>query len=130
MIYKQFYSELGKLLYAVADIDGAISPAEKKALREIVAMELAPAEVHTDEFGTDVAFYSEMEFDYLEDTMSEPEPAFESFIEFVKDHHTAFDDKLKKVCVRVAKELAAAYRGTKKKEKLLIKKLEQTLSNI
>src|SRR5690606_13704785 len=79
MLYRQFYSELGKLLYAVADVDGMISQKEKKALQELVRKELVPVEKHTDKFGTDVAFYAEIEFDFLEDSMVEPEEAFESF---------------------------------------------------
>ena len=39
MIYREFYSELGKLLYAVADIDGVITEKEKKKLKEIVKKE-------------------------------------------------------------------------------------------
>lgn len=30
MLYKEFYLEPGKLPYAVADIDGVITPKEKK----------------------------------------------------------------------------------------------------
>lgn len=33
MIYKELYSEIGKLLYAVADVDGIISKGEGKAAR-------------------------------------------------------------------------------------------------
>ncbi len=52
MLYKKFYSELGKLLYAVAEIDGIITNKEKKALLEIVKKELVPADNHIDKFGT------------------------------------------------------------------------------
>ena len=73
MLYKNFYSELGKLLYAVADIDGVITQAEKKALHEIVKKELVPAEKHTDEFGTDAAYYAEIEFEYLDEEQMDAE---------------------------------------------------------
>jgi hypothetical protein len=48
----------------------------------------------------------------------------------VEEHHTAFDSKMKKICLYVVKELAAAYHGTNKKESALIKKLEQKLNKI
>ena len=102
MLYKDFYSELGKLLYAVADIDGVITQSEKKVLHEIVRKELVPAEKHKDEFGTDAAYYAEIEFEYLDEEIGDADAAFNSFIDFVEEHHTAFDAKMKKVCLHVA----------------------------
>ena len=130
MIYREFYSELGKLLYAIADIDGFISKKEKRKLLEIVKKELVPVEMLKDEFGTDIAYYSEMEFDFLDGEIGDPESAFESFIDFVEEHHTAFDKKMKNVCMRIAKELAFEYRATNKKEKILIEKLKEKLDKI
>ena len=130
MIYKEFYSELGKLLYAVADIDGVINQKEKQAMKDIVRKELVPAENHTDAFGTDAAYYTEMEFDFLDEEIGDAEAAFESFIAFVEEHHTAFDEGMKKIALHIVKELASAYRGTNKKEKALIEKLKKNLENI
>lgn len=123
MEYKEFYSELGKLLYAVADIDHVITQKEKTALQNIVKKELVPAEAHTDAFGTDVAYYTEMEFDIMDEEIADSESAFNSFIDFVEDHHTAIDERMKKTGLHIANEIARAYRGTNKKEKALIDKL-------
>lgn len=130
MKYKDFYSELGKLLYAVADIDHVITQKEKKALYDIVKNELVPSERHTDQFNTDVAFYTEMEFDFLDESIADTEAAFNSFIDFVEDHHTAFDERMKKTSLHVVKELAQAYHGTNKKEKVLIDELKEKLNKI
>jgi uncharacterized tellurite resistance protein B-like protein len=130
MLYKEFYSELGKLLYAVSDIDGTVSAVEKKKLQKIVKEELVPAESHVDDFGTNVGFYSEMEFDFQDEEISDAETAFESFISFVEDHHTAFDERMKKVSLHIMKELADVYYGTNKKEKELIKKATKLLNKI
>ena len=130
MLYKDFYSELGKLLYAVADIDRVITQAEKKTLHDIVKRELVPAEKHKDEFGTDAAYYAEIEFEILDEEIGDAETAFNSFIDFVEEHHTAFDENMKKVCLHVAKEIAKAYHKTNKKEKALIKKLKEKIENI
>lgn len=130
MLYNEFYSELGKLLYAVADIDGVITQAEKKKLYEIVKKELVPAEVHKDGFNTDAAYYSEIEFDYLEEEIGDAETAFNSFIDFIEDHRTAIDAKMQKTCLRVAQELAEAYRKTNKKEMTLIEKLKDKIADI
>jgi len=130
MLYNQFYSELGKLLYAVAHIDGAITQKEKNVLNAIIRKELVPVEKHMDEYGTDVAFYTETEFDFLEDQNADSETAFNSFIDFIEEHHTAFDNRMKKVCLHVANELASAYKGKNKKEIRLIQKLEKALNEL
>ena len=131
MIYKELYAEIGKLLYAVADVDGVITPQEKKRLQEIVKKELVPAEKHIDQYQTDVAFYKEFEFDMEDEQIAEAETAFNSFIDFVNDHHTAFTKEMKDTCLHITEELAAAaYHGTNKKEKALIQKLKDKLKRI
>lgn len=130
MLYKEFYSELGKLLYAVSDVDGTISKTERNKLQEIVKKELAPVESHIDIHGTNAAFYSEIEFDFLDEEIADPKTAFESFISFVEDHHSAFDERMIKVSLRVMKELADAYYGTSKKEKDLIQQATKLLRKI
>jgi hypothetical protein len=130
MLYKQFYSELGKLLYAVADIDGIITPREKNILQDIVRKELMPSEKHLDEYGTNAALYAEIEFDFLQDEDADAETAFESFVNFVEDHHTAFDKKMRKICVHVATRLADEYYGTNRKEEELVTRLKLMFSKL
>lgn len=130
MKYKEFYAELGKLLYAVADCDKMITAEEKKKLQEIVRNELVPKEVHADSFGTDAAYYVEMEFDVLEDQIIDAETAFASFTDFIKDHPTAITPQIKKTVLKVVKELAAAYHGTNKKESQLIEQLAKELKKV
>ena len=127
MLYRQFYSELGKLLYAIADIDGMISAKEKKKLKEVVSKELAPSEIHRDEFGTDAAYYAEFEFEILEEARYEPEVAFESFLNFIENHKTAIDENMIWATHRVAAKLAEAYYHTNKKEKQMIDRLNKKL---
>jgi uncharacterized tellurite resistance protein B-like protein len=130
MLYTEFYGELGKLLYAVADVDGVITQKEKKALRDIVSKQLVPTEKHTDAFGTDTAFYAEAEFDFLESQDADAETAFNSFIDFVEDHHTAFDGRMIEVCLKVANKIASAYKRKNRREKVLAEKLKEKLAKI
>jgi uncharacterized tellurite resistance protein B-like protein len=127
MLYRKFYSELAKLLYAVANIDGTISTKEKEELRTIVRNELVPAEKHIDKFGTDAAYYTEIEFDFLEEQLPDPEAAFESFINFTENHHTAIDGRMREISLRIAQRIAATYHKSSRKEKELIKRLEERL---
>lgn len=127
MDYKEFYSELGKLLYAIADADQMISKQEKRRLLDIVKNELAPKESRSDEFETNDAFYAEFEFEYLDEQVIDSVTAFESFINFIEDHYTAFDSDLKKLCQRLPEEIAASYRGTSQKEQKLITELNKKM---
>jgi hypothetical protein len=69
MIPKHFYIEFGKVLYALAVADGYISEKEKNAVIQLVKDKLAPLEDVPDQFGTDLAFYTEFAFDtYLKVT--------------------------------------------------------------
>ncbi len=130
MMYKQFFSEFGKLLYAIADVDGSISQKEKSAIHEIVNKQLIPLVPKNDCYGTNVGYYSEFEFDIMEDASMDPEIAFESFISFIQDHQTAIDSKMIEATRKVAETLADTYHHSNKKEKKLLLKLNKKLDEI
>lgn len=130
MNHKEFYSELGKFLYSVIDNDGIVSKSEKDRLKSIVKKQLVPLEHHVDAFGTNIAFYSEMEFDVLEDVIPDIETTFSSFMEFIDEHQTEFDDTMKKVSLIISKELSNVYLGTRKRERELIDQLTKKLNKI
>jgi uncharacterized tellurite resistance protein B-like protein len=48
MVYKRFYAEVGKLLYAIASADGRVDEKEYRLLRDIVRQKLVPMENNTD----------------------------------------------------------------------------------
>lgn len=128
MIYKNFYSELGKLLYALAKADGSISKKEIKAIHKLVLKDLVPLENSTDEFGTDSAFYVEMEFDFLNENFYDPDVAFDSFINFVEKHYTAFDTHLKDAVLKVAETLINSFHETNIQDHTYLIKLRKTFN--
>jgi len=130
MDHRQFYSEIGKLIYAVTDIDGVISQTEKKAISEVVKKELAPMGVPKGSGNMDLSHYAEIEFDFLENEIADAEAAFESFIDFIEDHKTAIDERMLNASEKLAKKLASAYYGTNKKEKALIERLSKKIRSI
>ncbi|MCS6917349.1 MAG: hypothetical protein RMK52_08805 [Chitinophagales bacterium] len=130
MVYRRFYSELGKLLYAIAAIDGNVQKKEYDRLREIVKKELVPMETSTDAFGTDSAYYTEIEFDILMDQSADPMNCFHSFCNYVEAHKTAFDKRLTSVVHNIAQELSKASRGSSKKEQELIHALDKRMKEI
>ncbi|HNQ13007.1 MAG TPA: hypothetical protein PKH65_08160 [Bacteroidia bacterium] len=130
MKYENFYGEVGKLLYAVADIDGKISKQEKNTLIDLVMNKMVPAESHTDEFGTDSAYYTLFAFDTAEENILSAEDAFQSFIQYVEEHKTAFDQNMLDSCLMLSEKMASAYKGTNKKESELLHRLKEHLDAI
>ncbi len=130
MDYKEFYSELGKLLYAVIDSDGIISSTEKERLKTTVKNQLVPLEKHLDAYGTNKAFYAEMEFEVLEDQLPDVESSFRSFMNFVDVNQGQFDETMKKASLVVVKELSNVYLGTHKIERQLIDQVTKKLNKI
>jgi hypothetical protein len=130
MIYKQFYSALGKLMYSIANADGSISSIERETLHNIVSKELLILKTGKDEFGSDASFYTEFEFDILEEANADTEVSFESFINFVEKHKTGIDDKLLSVAKKISSEIAESHHHKSEKEKELLKKLNHKLNSI
>jgi hypothetical protein len=130
MFYRQYYSELGKVLYAIANANGNISDKERDTLKNIVRKELVPAEQHKDTFGTDAAYYAEIEFDILEDSLPDTEAAFESFTDFIAQHHTAITPAMRESALRVTNQLIQTYHHHHKKEHALAQKLNEALKSL
>jgi uncharacterized tellurite resistance protein B-like protein len=130
MDIREFYAETGKLLYAVAEADGAISNRERIALHNLIQTRLAQREKHTDEFGTNDAWYTEFEFEVAEEQGMSPEDAFNSFAEFIDENKNKLDRDLKDICIMLADRLAESYHHTNKREKTIIQKLKEILYSL
>jgi hypothetical protein len=129
MFYRQYYSELGKLLYAIGSSNGNISENEKKTVKDLVRKELVPNEKHTDTFGTDAAYYVEIEFDILEDSLPDVDAAFESFMDFIEEHHSAITPAMRDSALRATEKLMSLYHHHHKKEHWLAEKLVKKLKS-
>lgn len=127
MIKRNFYIELGKLMYAVAKTDGTIHPNEVRVLKKLIKTELVPDEKETDEFGTDTAFYTEFEFDVYEDMNISASLAYDSFITFVKEHDRYVTKDMRKKALLLAIKTTEAFKGKNKAEKQLLEQLKKDL---
>jgi uncharacterized tellurite resistance protein B-like protein len=130
MDLKEFYAEVGKLLYAVADVDGMITKKERDALHNLIQSRLAQREIHTDEFGTNDAWYTEFEFEIAEEQGMSAEDAFTSFSDFIDENRNKMNHDFKDICLMLADRLAESYHHTNRKEKVLIQKLKETLYSL
>ncbi len=130
MPFQTFYSEIGKLMYSIARADGIVTSTEYQKLRDIVRQKLVPQEPNTDQFGTDAAYYAEIEFDILLDQKPSTESCLDSFIGYVLMHHESLDDLHKSMLKKLLDEIASVYKGSHTKEIAMLKDLKKQLKTI
>jgi hypothetical protein len=105
MVMKRFYSELGKLLYALISINEEISNEEKKKIIESFREEMFSLEHHNDAFGQNVSNYVITEFEFLDEQSADINSSYESFIDYIKEHNTAINQDLKKIILDSARKV-------------------------
>ena len=130
MNFKQFYIELGRLLYAIAKSDGAIQKEEIEEFYKILREEVLSFESSTDEFGTDRAFYTEFEFESLMDKNAGMNQTFLSFIKFMRKNKAHVTEDIKQLCTNAVERVAESYQGIVHEEQFFIDKLKQELDKI
>lgn len=129
MNFNDFYVHLGRLLYSIAMSDGEIQESEIDKFHSILRDSLVPLEDSEDPYGTDNAYYAEFELERLIDSKADKNEAFASFIMFMEDHSSAFDDKIKKLCVQTSRKIAQAHAGVEPSESKILKELERKIQD-
>lgn len=125
-----FYKELGRLLYAIAAVDGGVTEKEVAELKRIVKEELVPQEASTDHFGTDQAYITEFEFEVLADRVATVEGAFDSFVAYMARHRNDLSPERRELIYRAADAVARAFHGVGRKELPLLIKLHRHLEPV
>jgi uncharacterized tellurite resistance protein B-like protein len=128
--YKQFYKELGHLLYAVAYSDGKVRKKEVDALREFVLKELAPLEPSTDSSGMNQAFYAQFEFDDIADRNEDAASVFSNFMDYLQRNKSNINEHLKTSMIQAVEKVAQAYKKTNKLELEMIDKLKVEITTL
>ncbi len=127
MDYRKYYNELGKLLYAVANVDGSIQQKEVEEVHKVVKEELLQLENSIDDFNTDAAFFTEFEFDYLrEENTTSSEDLLSSFKEYLKNT-PELTPGLKEAARHAAERVARSFAGINKQEEDFLRKLDEAL---
>lgn len=126
--YKQFYKELGHLLYAVAYSDGKVRRKEVDALREFVLKELAPFEPTTDSSGMNQAFYAQFEFEDIANKNEDATMVFLSFTQYLQKNASNINEQLKTSIIKAVEKVAQAYKKTNKLEQEMIDKLKEEIA--
>lgn len=129
-IVKQFYKELGHLLYAVAMADKKIQKKEVKALHEFVSKDLALFETSSDSSGMNKAYYVDFEFeDYANKNIS-IEEAHDSFMKFLDANLMEIDSELIEKSVIAVERVGKAFRKLNKVEKQMIDKIKSEIKEM
>lgn len=123
-IGKEFYENLGKLLYAVATADHSVHVKEIDRLKEVVREHWLPLEDSTDEFGADAAFQIETVFDRLLEHEKNSDECYEAFEAFYHDNKAIFNAEVKNLTMTTARSIAASFHGSNKAELIILGRLQ------
>ena len=130
MDIKQFYIAMGKLLYAIADADSVITKQEREELYKLISSRLTHREIHTDQFGTNDAWYTVFEFEAAEDAGMTATEAFSEFEDFIRENWRSMGKEMKDTIMVLADRLAESYHHTNAREKEMIRKLREVLYTV
>jgi hypothetical protein len=125
---KQYYKELGKLVYAVAVADGTIQTEERDKLHQFVLKELAAHESSVDSSGMNQAFYVDFEFDETEEKHPDGNSVIASYNKFVHNNYEANDGELIDNSLKLLEAVASAY--SKRNEKNIIDVIRHEMNEI
>lgn len=125
---KQYYKELGKILYAIAMADGVVQPEERDQLHAFVMKELAHNERTYDSSGMNQAFYVDFEFD---DNVKNHKPlngAVVEFKNFIETNIEKGDEDLLDRSIRLMEAVAFAY--SKTREKIILDQVKHVTDHL
>ena len=125
----RLYSEIGKLLYAIASADGTISVSEKLKLNELMHKSLLRVK-KKDQFGTPLGYYPEIEFEILEEELIDPEVAISSFLDYIEEHQSALSLSEIQLIRELAWETASSFRQINQNENKMLLRMEKAFHQI
>ena len=131
MDYKDFYTALGQLVYAVAMADGSIQNEEVSKVFHFAISQIVDIESESGH-GREAlqAFYTEKEFSRLRKNNIPMKEAQASFLEFLETNKADLNDKMKTTCLNVMEKVAMAYNGIEASEQKLIDEIRKKIDEI
>lgn len=129
MDYTLFYTELGRLAYAIASADGVIAGEEVDRVCDFIGQEIENNGSQNHNLRTAI-LNAGAEFNKLRKTGASPREAYNDFTHYLDQHTDVFDTRIKNLCLRVAFRIASAYEGVNETESALIDKLRKKLDAI
>ncbi len=124
---KQYYKELGRLVYCIAIADGVVQSEERDELHQFVKKELAHHEFTYDSSGMNQAFYVDFEFEDLAEKHIKTDGIADHFKNFVKNNIEPGDAELIRHSLNLMERVANAY--SKNEEKKIIEHIK-SITNV
>ncbi|MBN2747699.1 MAG: hypothetical protein JXR34_13315 [Bacteroidales bacterium] len=128
MDYKEFYVELGKLLYAVAKADGEVQDEELYSIYQMVISDLSDALLFDRDDEVD-AYYTEFEFEALIDKNADMHVALKSFMTYFDANQQNFTSQMRATTLKAVEAVAMAFEGIVPEEQKVIDEIRQKLKN-
>lgn len=125
--WQLFYQKLGNLFYAIANADSTVRKAEEQQLGAQINEIWIPRENKEDEFGTNLANYIFISFDYLHGQGIKADSAFKDFSDYYKLHEQYFDKTTKLKILKTAEVLSDAFAARNKNESLYLERLKNLM---
>ncbi|MBL7930550.1 MAG: hypothetical protein JNL60_01525 [Bacteroidia bacterium] len=125
---KQYYKELGRLLYAIAIADGAVQAEEADELHSFVMKELAHYEKTYDSSGMNQAFYVDFEFEENVKSHGPLDNAVAVFKSFIEHNAEKGDQALIERSISLMETVAYAY--SKKNEKNILEQVKSVTRHL
>lgn len=130
MKLQDFYIQIGRLIYSIAKSDGKVQRSEMERFKSILQKELVNLNDSEDVYGTHNAYYAEFELERLIENQVDENEAFTSFILFMEQHRSFFDEKIRSLCYETARMIAVAHHGIEPGESKKLIELERKLNDL
>ncbi len=127
MIQTQFYTELGKVLYAIAFFDGVIQDAEIQELERYIKriLKALPSEGNENR----MVMISKLRFYNCRKEQLKPKLAFHSFYNFMEKYGDKISTHDKDVANQLLTAIAGAYKGLQQTEIIHLNKIQHLFQN-
>jgi uncharacterized tellurite resistance protein B-like protein len=131
MDFKDYYTALGKLVYAIALADGEVQSEESGKIFDFVISQLSKAEYAPENGKTALdVFDIEKEFHRLREEKVPAQVACQQFINFVEVHKTDLTKNNIASCISLMEQVAESHQGINKAERTMISKIKNHLESL
>jgi uncharacterized tellurite resistance protein B-like protein len=126
---KLFYSNLGKLFYAIAAADKTVAEKEIKTLKQIVNTEWLNLDGPKDESEVDAMRNIKITFDQLNKQKQDAKTCLAEFKSFKESHADLFTENVKQLIWKTANAIASSFSRRNKSELVFISELATILND-
>ncbi|WP_241480651.1 hypothetical protein [Psychroserpens mesophilus] len=117
----EFYQQLGKLFFAIANADNSIRNEELKRLEEVLKTEWTDLnQVDTVAKNTIIETFKWLESDHEYDS----DTCYTSFVNYKRAHESIFDNDIKSLIMKTAAKIASSYNSQNKSELIMLANLD------